>query len=66
MPDFNWNENKQDLVVQQVDAVAVYINMDGNIVIRQQAFPNDDAVIVLPKASIPALIKALKAEGAKK
>jgi hypothetical protein len=35
--DWDWNPEKQkSIVVQQVDAIAIYTNVRGEIVIRQQ------------------------------
>jgi hypothetical protein len=62
---WNWQaeENKESIVVKSVEAIAVYTNELGDIVIRQQNMMGDDDYFVsFPKSSINALIKALKAE----
>jgi len=67
--DWKWHEQdaKESIVVPSVQAVAVYANTDGDIVIRQQnPMGEEDAVIVVPRSSVGAIIKALKAESAKK
>ena len=53
---------KESTVIPSVRAVAVYTNPDGDIVIRQEGYPEDDQVIVVPRGSVNSLIKALKAE----
>jgi len=64
MDDFDWNAdgNKEDVVIPQVDAVAVYQNGTGNVVIRQQDPMGDrDQFVVIPRGSVNTLIKALRA-----
>lgn len=63
----NWSwysdEDKDSIVVKAVQAVAVYSNPDGEVVIRQQdAMGGDDSVIIIPKLYVPALIDAIKRE----
>lgn len=62
--EFVWAPDESAVVFKTVQAVAVYKNTDGDIVIRQQAGPldDDDAVIVIPRDRVPALASALKAE----
>lgn len=46
--DFKWGETPA--VIPRVDAVAVYENTDGDIVIRQQnQMGDDDEIIVIPR-----------------
>lgn len=62
--DFDWysDENSADIAVPAVQAVAVYVNKAGNIVIRQQdSMGDDDSVIVIPRTHADALIAAIKA-----
>lgn len=60
--DFSWSDS-QAVVVEQVDAIAVYPNPKGNIVIRQQgSMGEDDAVIIVPKSRLADLILALQNE----
>jgi hypothetical protein len=69
MADWQWHgeEEKESLVVASVQAVAVYTNPRGEIVIRQEsAMREDDSVIVIPKSVGVALAKAIRAEAAKK
>lgn len=65
--EWDWTE-KEAVIFRSVMAVAVYTNLAGDIVIRQE---NDgdqayDDTIVVPKALIGQLIKALKAEASRK
>lgn len=57
--DFDWND--KETVIQQVDAVAVYINTKGNVVIRQaHGMGKDDSIIVIPPSTVQELIFALQ------
>jgi hypothetical protein len=62
--DWDWNPEKQkSIVVQQVDAIAVYVNVRGEVVIRQQGPQGEeDAVISFPKSYAAVIIAAIKAE----
>jgi hypothetical protein len=63
MSDWKWNGTveKDCIVVKPVEAIAVYENEDGNIVIRQQGpMGEDDSVIVVPQPAARALIKAIQ------
>lgn len=62
MSDFDWSVEKPQ--IEAVCAVAVYTNGEGKVVVRQQDMfdPDDDHLVVIPKAHIAALIKALEAE----
>lgn len=64
--DFDWLENKENIIVPAVDAIAVYTNEDGNIVIRQQnPMGDDDYFVVIPLNNVPAVIKAVEEEAKK-
>ena len=63
MTDFNWNSDdcKEDVVIKRVDALAVYGNVHGDLVLRQEdPLGENDAVIVIPISQIDTLIKAIK------
>lgn len=67
--DWGWHnkEDKDAIVVQSVQAIAVYTNPAGEIVIRQQdSGGEDDSVIVVPRSMVLLIAKALKAEFSKK
>lgn len=61
MPAFDWNAD--DVVIPRVDALAVYTNECGDIVIRQeQGLTGDDAVIVIPRQFADAVLNAIHRE----
>jgi hypothetical protein len=45
---FDWT-NDPAIVLRRRDAVAAFCNSDGDIVILQQQYPEDDACIVIPR-----------------
>ncbi len=63
--DWNWygDSEKDSVVVPAVQAIAVYSNPSGEIVIRQQdSMGNDDSVIFFPKSQAKVIIDAIMAE----
>lgn len=50
MSDFDWSNDNESIVVQEIKATAVFYNDTGNIVIRQEgSYPDhEDHFIVLP------------------
>jgi hypothetical protein len=61
LDDFKWDD--EELVIQQVDAVAVYRNPHGDLVIRQRdSVSHDDSVVVVPMERARALRAAIKRE----
>ncbi|CAB3846373.1 hypothetical protein LMG3482_01891 [Achromobacter deleyi] len=61
----NWDwysdEMRQSVVIPQVDAVAVYTNPNGDLVIRQrQPLGEDDHVIIVPMSYAQSLILAIQ------
>lgn len=62
MSGFNWLD-KSAITIDRVDAVAVYQNEYGEIVIRQQGYADDeDSVVVVPRSRVDDLILALRNE----
>jgi hypothetical protein len=60
--EFSWRDD-DSVVIERVDALAVYSNPSGNIVIRQQdAMGGDDAIIVIPRSRLKDLVLALQNE----
>lgn len=60
--DFDWYsaDTKDDIVVPSVQAIAVYLNSNSDICIRQQdSMDGEDAVIVIPRSQAKALAKAI-------
>jgi hypothetical protein len=65
MNDWSWSgeDGKSSTVVRSVQAVAVYTNPDGDIVIRQQGeFGGDDSVIIIPPQVALAVSKSIMTE----
>jgi len=56
--DFDCSEDK--IVIQSVDAVAVYTNRTHDIIIRQLNSLGDDAIVIIPRDRVPDMIRALK------
>ncbi len=58
---FDWSK-AEDLAVPQQDAIAVYANADGEMIIRRQKDWNEteDTVIVVAPAYIDRLIGAMQ------
>lgn len=57
-PDF-FAPDSPDLVQAGVPAIAIYENVNGQIAIRAWNWPDEDAVIVVSPASVPAVIRRL-------
>jgi hypothetical protein len=55
---FNW----QRAVVAQQDAIAIYTNEDGGIVIRQHNWPDDDSYIIVARNNVEKVAGAMMAE----
>jgi hypothetical protein len=64
--EFDWlsNDDKESVVVPSVQAVAVYNNGQGDVVIRQQdGMGNEDQVIIIPRSTAKAVAKAIADAG---
>jgi len=60
MGDFDWSDT-ESVVVENVDAIAVYPNPGGDIVIRQDSRLNgEDIFVVLPMSKLSSIISALQ------
>jgi hypothetical protein len=58
--DFEWHESA-DVVIRHQPAVAMYLNCDDQVVIRQRAdYPDDDQFVIIDQASLPRLIAGLQ------
>jgi hypothetical protein len=57
---FKWDDD-DSIVVKSVQAIAVYRNDFGHIVIRQEqsTFQDDDPYVVVPQTELRKLIEAL-------
>ena len=71
MAEWTWHDadNRGAVIVPSVQGIAVYTNRAGDVVIRQEGIGHgdqpDDAIIVIPRGAVGAIVKALKAEAAK-
>ena len=66
--EFNWDDVKDETILQSVGAIAVYENPNGDIVVRQQAigYGDEDAFVIVPSRYLEPLIARLtelKADG---
>ena len=60
--DFNWSDADNSVVVRSYGDLAVYTNPHGDIVIRQQRYPDDDQVVIVPKPNVKDVIGARERE----
>jgi len=62
MADWDWNSSsaKESLVLPRVDALAIYANNNGEIVLRQQGMDgHPDSIIIIPKSQAQEVIDAM-------
>jgi hypothetical protein len=62
MADWDWNSasSRESLVLPRVDALAIYSNTNGEIVLRQQGMDgNEDSIIIIPKSQAQEVITAI-------
>ncbi|WP_432379659.1 hypothetical protein [Duganella sp. P38] len=62
MADWDWNSAsaRESLVLPRVDALAIYANSNGEIVLRQQGMDgNEDSIIIIPKSQAPEVVAAI-------
>ena len=58
--DWNDEDGKESTVVQSVQAVAVYTNVRGEIVIRQEgARGEDDSLVIFPITYAKSVVEAI-------
>jgi hypothetical protein len=64
--NFSWRSDQDAIVLPAQMAVAVHLNDDGAVVVRQEGYPYDDedAVIVLQAVNAEAVAKAIMARAA--
>ena len=64
MSGFNWHAGGENVVFKTVQAVAVYLNPDGDLVIRQEAgsLDDDDHIVIVPRDRVEALALAMQSE----
>jgi hypothetical protein len=57
---FNWLEAAETVVVPEQAAIAVYINVNGGIVIRQDGgWPDEDNIVIVAPLHAEALAQAI-------
>lgn len=58
--EFKWDDD-ETVIVKPVQAIAVYQNSFGHVVIRQEraAYQDDDPYVVVPQSELRKLIDAL-------
>ena len=60
MEEFDWSD-KRSVIVRRVDAIAIYTNAEGDIVIRQQrADVPVDSVITVPTQHAYSVIEGIQ------
>jgi hypothetical protein len=57
LPDFNWQS--ETIAVAEQDAIAVYANERGAVVIRAQCWPDDDPIIIVALQNVTSLLQAI-------
>lgn len=60
--EFKWTEDKDCVVVPPCGGVAVYTNVNGEIVVRQTDDDGPDKIITMPKEYGARLIEAIQVE----
>ena len=62
MSEFDWVDVEDDTIIENVSAVAVYLNPTGSIVIRQKGTYgiDKDQVIVIPAIHLTKLIAKME------
>jgi hypothetical protein len=61
--EFSWYEAEREgaVVVRSVEAIAVYRNPRGDVVIRQESSLGDeDDIVIIPQSYVESLITALR------
>ncbi|SDF42360.1 MULTISPECIES: hypothetical protein [unclassified Duganella] len=62
MADWDWSSTsaRESLVLPRVDALAIYANSSGEIVLRQQGMDgNEDSIIIIPKTQAQHVVTAI-------
>lgn len=61
LSDFDWIKDKADIVLPEQPATAIYLNLRGDIVIRQERHDGeDDDLITVRPENVGALIRGLQ------
>jgi hypothetical protein len=62
MSDFDWSRDRESVVISEQRMTAVYSNGDGDLVVRQACWPEDDVWIVVARSNVQALAAAMLQE----
>jgi hypothetical protein len=57
--DFDWVAGDANVVIREQPTTAVYTNPFGQVVIRQQTWPQDDVWVIVGPEHVAAVIKAM-------
>lgn len=60
MERLDYDKREEDVVIRSRAGIAVYVNPNDDIVIRQDGGFNDDAIIIVQSQDLDALIVALR------
>lgn len=60
MSDFDWSHS-ESVIFHSYAAVAVYLNVDGDLVIRQKqdGYEDEDCIVIIPNDMIPRLLNRI-------
>jgi len=58
--DFDWTAAERDLpTIREQLLTAIYPNTDGDLVIRQRDWPEDDSSIIIARNNVEQLVRAI-------
>lgn len=57
--DFNWSSDRDSVVVLEQREIAVYRNCHGQIVLRENAYPDDDQIVVIDPSNVRRVADAM-------
>jgi hypothetical protein len=60
---FDWHKDADAVVVEHSPGIAVYLNRNGDVVVRQHDYPDDAVIVICPK-DVRRVAKAIIATGA--
>ncbi len=59
--DFDWTAGDANVVVREQPLTAIYTNPFGQVIIRQQIWPQDDVWVIVGPEHVAAVVKAMLA-----
>jgi hypothetical protein len=57
--EFSWSSDRECVVLNEQPATAIYWNENGDFVIRQHEWPDDDTIIVIGKNNVEHFVEML-------